>query len=134
MEPLEGSKNYLVLGVVEADPIVADVVDRDIILVFNDAEFDPSVIARSGVLPRILEQVSQENPQKRLVPEGLDFRLYLEPYVTIRDQHTQMVDDPSGQQRQVDFPSSDLDSVYVSEVAKVVDDMHHVPARGGNTL
>jgi hypothetical protein len=134
MEPLEGSKNYLVLGVVEADPIVADVVDRDIILVLNDAEFDPSVIAGSGILPCVLEQVGQENPPKRLVPEGLDFRLCLEPYVTIRDQHTQIVDDPSGQQRQVDFPSSDLDSVYVSEVAKVVDDMHHVPARVENTL
>ena len=53
MQPLEGSENYFVVGVVEADSIVADVVDRDIILVLDDAKFDPSVIA-SVVLPKSL--------------------------------------------------------------------------------
>ena len=81
-----------------------------------------------------MEQVGQEKPQERLVPEGLDSRLCLEPHVTIRDPHNQTVDDPSCQQRQVDFPWRHLDSAHPSETAKVVDEMHHLPPRDPNTL
>ena len=54
MEPFEGLENYLTLRVVEADPIVSHVVDRDTPLAFDDAQLDPCVLGRSGVLPCIL--------------------------------------------------------------------------------
>ena len=54
MEPFENLKDYLAIGVVEADPIVVHVVDRDILLNLDDAQLDPRVLARSGVLPCIL--------------------------------------------------------------------------------
>ena len=93
MEPLEVLENPLTVSVVEADPSVSDVVSRDIILVLVDAEFDPSIIGRSRVLPCILEQVGQENPQKPLVPHGHRSRLCLEPQFAFRDPRPQFVDD-----------------------------------------
>ena len=72
MEALEGSENSLTVGLFEADPIVSYIVDTAIRLVLFDAQLDPGTIARSGVLPGILQQVGQENPYERLVPDGHD--------------------------------------------------------------
>ena len=134
MEPLEGLENYLAVGVVEADPIVSHMVDRDIPVGFGDANLDPSVIARSGELPCILEQLGQENPQEWHVPIGRDFRLHLEPHVAVRSLCTQIVHDLLPQRGQVDFRPIDLGPGHLTEVTDVVDDTHHVPACGPNTL
>ena len=98
MESLEGFEDDLTVGLGEADPIVSDVVDGPISLVLDDTQLDSSVIDGSGVLPRILEQVGQENLQERLVTKGRDSRLRLERHLAIRDQGTQILDDLSPQQ------------------------------------
>ena len=131
MEPLEGLEDFLTVGVVEADPIVSDVVGRDTTPVLGDAQLDPSVIARSRVLPCILKQVGQENPQKRLVSSGLDFRLRLELHVAIRDQRPQIVDDLSPQRRQVDFRSAEGRLPAPSDLLDFLEDDIVYERRGG---
>ena len=59
MEPVEGFENYFVVGIVEADPVVPDMVRRDIPLVFGDAQLDPRVVGGPGVLPGILQPASK---------------------------------------------------------------------------
>ena len=69
MEPLRGSEDDLTFGVVEADPIVPDVVGSETTLFLDDAQLDPGVSAVCGVLPCVLEQVGRENLQARLMLE-----------------------------------------------------------------
>src|SRR3984957_14941335 len=64
VEPLEGLEQLVGVGGIEAGPVVAYVAAEGGVIDGSGGELDGGVLAASGELPRVLEQVRQHDPDQ----------------------------------------------------------------------
>jgi hypothetical protein len=125
VQPLEGQEELVDVGHVEAGAVVGH---EQSVAAAGRLAADSD--ARGGVVgrefPRVAEEVLHDLPEERRVAFDEQARGNLELDTPFRLGPTEVLDDGSGQLREIDWPSRHLDPARPRELQQVVDELTHL--------
>ena len=115
VQPLEGPEELVLVGLVEARPVIRDVVNAA-----RDAETDGGPRLPGGELPGVTEQVFERHLEQPDVAPGRDTLLDLEIHLPVRIHPPKVVRDAKDDRAQVDALAPERPPANPGEVQQIV--------------